>query len=110
MAAQHLSSQHLRQRQGEFEANLIYRVSFRTAKATEGKKPCLENHREEGGEKKKKEKERKKGETCSCLRGQSQAGLKPSRAHFVHNFVSLGTESREKCREVIDTVLCQKDP
>jgi hypothetical protein len=45
----------------EFEASLVYKVSSRTARATE--KPCL-------GEKKKKKKKRKEGRQASRQAGR----------------------------------------
>jgi hypothetical protein len=44
----------------EFEASLVYRVSSRTARATQRKKPCLEKTKTKQNKTKKKKKKKKK--------------------------------------------------
>ena len=65
----------------EFEAGLVYKVSSRTARATE--KPCLEKRKERKGKERKRKKERKK-ETKKERKKERQTDRQTDRRYKGH--------------------------
>jgi hypothetical protein len=99
----------------EFEASLVYRVSSRTARATE--KPCLEKPKKKKKEKEKeKEKEKKKKESMhkTYCTNKRKIKNKKTKQKTSASFGHLASErSREINLEFLTTarqVLTQRKP
>ena len=87
-----------RQRQADFEASLVYRVSSRTARATQ-RNPDSKNQKKKKKKKKKKEKEKRDGNSMSqgiCFEAVEPYPSSDSKVYFCfswHIFFFFALES-----------------